>query len=174
VATALGISFFLGTLRMRRIRATAIIGAIIVVATMKWLYEARTLSHYRQQIERTYAPAIALIEQKSLEWPNDWSDEVPTKKEGITAEIRDSLSMPEVAHASWSFDGHHGARSLSAWNCSGLSINPIYRTADLNSHVARYGKTFEGKPLVILEGFVPDGVMKRYQIAVFSESLNGR
>jgi hypothetical protein len=132
------------------------------------------LSHYREQIEQTYGPAIALIEKKSLEWPNDWSDDVPRKKEAITAEIRDSLSTPDVANASWSFDGHHGARSLSAWNCSGLSINPLYRTADIRNHVARYGKTFEGKPLVIFEGFVPDGVMQRYQIAVFSESLNGR
>ncbi len=159
---------------MRRTRASAIVGAIVVAAMSKWLYECRALSRYREQVEATYGRAIALVEKRAREWPSDWSEERFTKREAITAEIRALLSTPDVAHASWSLDGHHGARGLSAWNCSGLSINPLYRTADLSNHVARYGKTFEGKPLVIFEGFVPDGVMQRYQIAVFSESLNGR
>src|SRR5262249_42476603 len=126
--------------------------------------EARSLSLYRAKIELTYGPVIALVEKRSREWPSDWSDEAAMKRDAVTAEIRSLRSSPDVASAWWGLDEHpHGARSLSDWNCFGLSMNPLYRTADFRNHVARYGKTSDGKPLVILEGAVGRPTIRKFQ-----------
>jgi hypothetical protein len=151
------------------------IAAIIFLATANWLYKHRVLMRYLDRIKTAYGPAIALIEKRSRNFPiDDRSEGAWAKKDTITAEISDLLSTPDIAIASWSLDGHHGARTLSAWNCSGVFQNPFYHAADNDFHVARFGKTFDGRPLIVFEGFVPDAIMKRYEIAVFTDSLDRR
>ncbi len=158
----------------RRLLIVALVVAIFAIVA-KWTYEHSRLVQYIQTIEDRYTSSILLIESSSRELPSrdDMSEAAWEKKEAMMNSIERALSAPEIVAAGWSVDGHHGSNSLRPWGCDGYSTTSIYwATAANGRHKVRYGKSFDGRNLIVLEGLVPDGAKHVFHIAFLADELN--
>ena len=159
---------------MRRVVLIAVVivvGAAVIVG-VKWWREARRLEGELRRIERVYAPAIELIERSSRELvdESDRSFEAFEERHAVAERIGKALGAPAILSASWTMDGHHGAQTLKAMKMKGYSIGRLYEAKDSSGrHTLRYGKTFQGRPILIFMGWVPDGVKRHYRIAIAVE-----
>lgn len=159
---------------MRRVVAIAVVVVVggAMVVGVKWWREARRLEGELRRIERVYAPAIELIERSSRELvdESDQSFEAFEERHAVAARIGKALGAPEILSASWTFDGHHGAQTLKAMKMKGYSFGRLYEARDSSGrHTLRYGKTFDGRPILIFTGWVPDGVKRQYRIEFAAE-----
>ncbi|HUG18433.1 MAG TPA: hypothetical protein VMM56_05610 [Planctomycetaceae bacterium] len=130
----------------------------------------------RKYIETAYAAEIALIEERAKELPDpdDRSDAAFEQREMITNELQTALDKSEVFSASWSLDGHHGAKSLKPMGSGDgfTTYSSLFSSHDATRrHHLYFGKTFKDRALFVYEGWVPTGINKSYRIAFDRDTI---
>ena len=156
---------------MTRSRIVLVVTIVVISAFLYLMIRHKRLGNYLGLVERTFADEIALIEQKCIEHPTeydetrfDWIDETE-------ALCNQELSDPAIYWASCSYDGHHGITSFkSPAPGSGMSCPQwlLHSNAD-GSRSLGFGTTKNGKPLLVLHGYNPDALKRRYIVAFFRD-----
>lgn len=159
-------------MKKRWVAAVVTIVAVVVILAGLRAYRTARLREVKHHIERTYAPLLALIEDRATNPPSQSADMLEDfKRRGqILDEIDSKMTAPEFHEASWSSDGHHGLESLrrrADW--TGHSTNRRWWSIKVDGDRAvMAGETFEGSPLYVYEAWLPRGTRdgkRQFEIA---------
>lgn len=126
------------------------------------------LAEELRRIEAEHGPVLELIEARATELQTDdngWPESLD-RRNAIEAEIAGKLGDPRIVSAHWSLDGHHRLDSFKSMTVRGFSISPLSKASNASGRrTLRFGESFDGKQLLVLEGRVPEGVKRVYEIA---------
>jgi hypothetical protein len=161
----------------------AVLGIITSCLISIWIYTEYSLYRYCHFIEKNYSKEIAMIEHKCNDFTEDdeYSQTSIEELEAIlelhreTYKMMDTeLSAPEIYNASWSNDGHHGARTLhSAEKDWRLATYPFPSFKSDENHSTCWGETKDGRTVVVFIGKVPNGKKYRhYEVFFLTDKLD--
>lgn len=131
------------------------------------------LGNYRTLIERRFAAELALIEQKAFEFPSVEFDDSDIEWINDVKMLFDrELSDPAIYWACWSLDGHHGLMGLKSSGEGFFHPNWLLNANIDGSRSVSFGTTYDGRQLVVLNGYNRDAVKRHYVVAFLVDAID--
>ena len=160
---------------MRKILISTLFAIVaIVAATLVWrVNQQRDSEAIRNFIERRYASEILRLETTMLGLQRDQLEDYSAHN-ASALELEPVFNAPEIFEVGWSDDGHHGARSIKPMPTGFSTHRPFFFSPDWSQthHHLFFGKSFDGEPLLIYEGWLPRALIKRdYKIVFYGNKL---
>ena len=140
--------------------------------TLRAVHQSR-LASYRAEIESRFRDELRLIEQRALDFPNEYTDENYDLIEQNRVIFDSALADPAIYWATWSTDGHHGLMGLKS-SGDGLTWGQWFVNSSTDgSHSVRYGHANDGRQLLVYNGYNPDATKRHYMVAFLRKSIDG-
>ena len=145
--------------------------AFLLIVAVAYTYGKHRLNMARLYVEQQYSPQIDYLEDAMKRLSHD---DLIDLKLLHAEEFVKPLRLDEVFAIGWSYDGHHGARSVVPMPC-GYSISSWVTSTDSSGNrTLHFGQSFDGDALLVLVGWVPDAIeMKQYTIAFYRTEIEG-
>jgi hypothetical protein len=130
---------------------------LLFIATLAawWICSILSLKSKGNEMRSKYASLISSLEKAAMRYPalNDYSETAIAERRVIDSETRRLAESTDLFSVTWSTDGTHGIYSLKPdTNASGLSMSHFsYMLDPSGRYVVRNGRTFDGRPLAILQ-----------------------
>jgi hypothetical protein len=160
---------------MRRfIKPTAIVAAVLVAVFTVWSFIDRYQADIVQQfIESRYVNEIQQLETAMLARSREQHPD-PAIWQETTDALRAVFDASEIFEVGWSIDGHHGMNSIKIMPTGFTIHRPFFSFADYSHvhHQLFYGESFQGEPLFIYQGWLPQAQVKHdYDIVFYADQI---